>query len=269
MRYQYPPPAPPYQAEAPPHGDEYDPYTSLASATVTWEWQYDPPFAPQEPEEVWHAWDNRQNGHHYQYEYEWDEPAPEAVTYPPATAQPDVILLGGVALVLLLLGLNLLRWLAPATPAPYQPSATAVSAPLTYDPTILTFPYDNYILTQGPHGYSYGHMAIDISAGNGATIKSPIFGAVTQFYFDGLGNSTLVIENEKYQIMMLHGAYTVAVGDQLRPGDSVGTESNIGNTYDWAGNSCRGRDCGYHTHLNIFDKELGRNVNPLELFYEP
>ena len=27
-------------------------------------------------------------------------------------------------------------------------------------------PYDNYFLTQGVHGQSYGHLAIDIAAGN-------------------------------------------------------------------------------------------------------
>lgn len=238
--------------------DEYDPYNGLR-ATGGYQAQavavYDAP-VPAE----WHDW-------------AYDEPDYEQDDgyLPPTAVQPDIILWGGVAFIILLLMLGASRWFSPTVSqtvadVPVVPTAVVV-APPTFNNTTLVFPYDDYVLTQGLHGYAYGHMAIDISAGNGATIKSPILGSVTQYYFDGLGNSVLVIENDKYQVMMLHGVYTVEVGDQLKPGDTVGTESNLGNTYDWAGNSCRGRDCGYHTHLNMFDKELGRNVNPLELFY--
>ncbi len=48
-------------------------------------------------------------------------------------------------------------------------------------------------------------------------------------------------------------------------GQAVGVESNKGYTTDMQGRLCTGRDCGYHTHLNIFDKRLGQNVNPLKL----
>ena len=126
-------------------------------------------------------------------------------------------------------------------------------------------PYDHYTLTQGPHGFSYGHMAIDIAAGQGAVIKSPIQGYVTALFTDQYGNPTLVIENDIYQVTMLHGKYKVAVGDQIELGQMVGRESNLGYTTDMMGRSCRGRDCGYHTHLNIFDKRAGSNVNPLSL----
>jgi hypothetical protein len=67
-------------------------------------------------------------------------------------------------------------------------------------------------------------------------------------------------------VTLLHGIYTVAIGDRLKLGQPVGQESNQGNTVDALGNSCRGRDCGYHTHINIFDKILGTNINPLELW---
>lgn len=126
-------------------------------------------------------------------------------------------------------------------------------------------PYESYVLTQGPHGYSYGHTAIDITAGQGAEIHSPIYGTVSESFVDGIGNTVLVIENQVYRVMLLHGIYQVSVGDVVEIGQVVGTESNQGNTFDAAGRSCRGRDCGYHTHLNIFDKLLGVNVNPLEL----
>ncbi|KAA3663507.1 MAG: M23 family peptidase [Chloroflexi bacterium] len=126
-------------------------------------------------------------------------------------------------------------------------------------------PYNEYVLTQGPHGSTYGHMAIDIAAGNGATILSPIDGLVTELYVDEYANTVLVIENDKYQILMMHGNYSVNKGDEIKLGQSVGTESNNGFTKDMYGNLCYQRDCGYHTHLNIYDKIQGTNVNPLEL----
>lgn len=131
--------------------------------------------------------------------------------------------------------------------------------------SLVAAPYDQYTLTQGLHGFSYGHMAIDISAGKGAVIKSPISGYVSEYYVDQYGNPTLVIENEFYRITMLHGKYKVEIGEAIEIGQMVGRESNIGYTTDIWGRSCRDRDCGYHTHLNIFDKRIGSNVNPLSL----
>jgi murein DD-endopeptidase MepM/ murein hydrolase activator NlpD len=130
------------------------------------------------------------------------------------------------------------------------------------DASSVVAPYDQYTLTQGPHGFSYGHMAIDIAAGQGAVIKSPIQGYVSALFTDQYGNPTLVIENDIFQVTMLHGKYKVAVGDQIGLGQMVGRESNLGNTTDIWG---RDRDCGYHTHLNIFDKRIGSNINPLFL----
>ena len=129
----------------------------------------------------------------------------------------------------------------------------------------LIAPYEDYTITQGVHGSSYGHMAIDLAAGQGAQIKSPINGTVTKKYTDVYGNPTLVIENNNFQVMMLHGKYSVSKGDKLIIGQVIGTESNLGYTTDMEGRSCQGRNCGYHTHLNVFDKTLGTNVNPLDL----
>lgn len=135
------------------------------------------------------------------------------------------------------------------------------------DPRAFAAPYLNYVLTQGPHGQSYGHVAIDLAAGKGTPVLSPINGVVTQKYTDKYGNPTLIIENDVYEVLMLHGIYSVDVGDEVRLGERVGEESNLGYTTDMRGVRCAGRKdpCGYHTHLNVFDKEKGRNVNPLDL----
>jgi len=143
-------------------------------------------------------------------------------------------------------------------------SGQAVPSSVEIESRILS-PYDQYTLTQGPHGFSYGHMAIDITAGKGSIIKSPIEGIVTDLFTDQYGNPTLVLENEFYRVTMLHGKYKVAKGDKITLGQMVGRESNLGLTTDMQGRSCRNLDCGYHTHLNIFDKQLGENVNPLEV----
>jgi len=135
----------------------------------------------------------------------------------------------------------------------------------TLDETIFESPYDDFILTQGLHGLSYGHMAIDISAGKGSEIKSPIHGEVAAIYTDQLGNPTLILENNVYKVTLLHGKYHVSVGDIITIGQPVGIESNLGYTTDMLGRSCNQRECGYHTHLNVFSKELNSNINPLEL----
>jgi murein DD-endopeptidase MepM/ murein hydrolase activator NlpD len=154
----------------------------------------------------------------------------------------------------------------PSTPEALGETTQVDSAQIQAgDPDALAWPYTNYEITQGPHGMSYGHIAIDLSAGKGAAILSPINGVVTQLFVDQYGNPTLILENSHYQILMLHGDYTVQEGQAVSLGQQVGTESNHGYTLDALGRLCAGRDCGYHTHLNIFDKLLGSNVNPLEV----
>lgn len=140
-------------------------------------------------------------------------------------------------------------------------------SPFTLDYSQIGEPYEEYRVTQGLHGFSYGHNAIDISAGEGIEILSPIYGIVIANYFDELGNPTLIIENEIWQITFMHGEYIVDPGDQVSLSQSIGYESNLGNTPDMQGRSCRNRPCGYHTHLNIFDKRIGMNINPLDVLY--
>jgi murein DD-endopeptidase MepM/ murein hydrolase activator NlpD len=165
-----------------------------------------------------------------------------------------------------------------ATPA--DPSASAAGeklAPAHVIPALLTpaaipgdqdaiaFPYVNFIVTQGVHGAEYGQMAVDIAAGKGTPIKSPINGTVSALYVDEYGNPVLVLDNTHYTVMLYHGQYTVKVGDTVTLGTPVGFESNQGYTVDGFGRLCAGRDCGYHSHINVYDKQLGTNVNPLQV----
>ncbi len=68
------------------------------------------------------------------------------------------------------------------------------AAPQAPDWNAVAPPYDSYFVTQGPHGESYGQAAIDLTAGQGAEIKSPINGTVAAFYIDEYSNTTLIIE---------------------------------------------------------------------------
>jgi murein DD-endopeptidase MepM/ murein hydrolase activator NlpD len=82
------------------------------------------------------------------------------------------------------------------------------SQELVDNPAVIA-PYDSYVVTQGEHGASYGHRAVDLAAGKGATIYAPISGKVSDLYVDEWGNPTLVLENKDYQVTLLHGIYNV------------------------------------------------------------
>lgn len=175
-----------------------------------------------------------------------------------------VAILGGMALVMLILALK--QTGMAAAPSLLGQPVLAQPRPVMGlgDPNAWADPYDAYIVTQGPHGTSYGQYAVDITAGKGAAIKSPINGVVQDVSIDPYNNTVLVIENERYRVLMLHGNYSVLVGDVVSIGDLVGSEWNNGYTYDSTG-LCAGRDCGYHMHLNIFDKSIGQNIDPFML----
>jgi len=209
-----------------------------------------------------------------QYSYPYD--AGVGIVHPRNQLNPPLILIGAVVMLAVLFA-----WAVSSIK--FQPAAQTndgtvevdtVDTPAETEPAALTAvaltfvaPYKEYAITQGPHGMSYGHYAIDIAAGRGAEITSPINGAVTQLYVDEYGNPTLVIENEVYAVTFLHGDYSVAVGDVLKVGQPIGVESNKGYTMDMAGNLCYNREwCGNHTHLNVYDKRIFSNVNPLDLF---
>jgi murein DD-endopeptidase MepM/ murein hydrolase activator NlpD len=192
--------------------------------------------------------------------YDYDPQSEKAATYSNGGCFPGFLM---IPLAVMLVSALLFTTLSKITATPTN--AATVKKGKGGNPAVFVSPYDSYVLTQGLHGFSYGHMAIDIAAGKGAKIYSPIHGQITKLFTDEIGNPTLIIENEIYRVTMLHGLYTVKVGQKVKAGQKVGTESNLGNTTDMQGVSCRNRDCGYHTHLNIFDKRIGENVNPLDL----
>lgn len=158
---------------------------------------------------------------------------------------------------------------APATDAP----AAAVEPPPVVEedpidrPEDIRLPYDSYVLTQGTHGASYGDAAIDLAAGRGADILSPITGQIILNSRDIYGNTILVIENEVWTVKLLHGEYYPDEGEWVGLGQMIGSESNIGYTIDSNGVSCRGRRCGYHTHMNVVDRRTGKNANLIKLLH--
>jgi murein DD-endopeptidase MepM/ murein hydrolase activator NlpD len=115
----------------------------------------------------------------------------------------------------------------PPTPLPATiPIATeAPSIDDQDDPTEFEAPYDDYTVTQGPHGGWYGHMAIDITAGKDTPIKSPISGIVTDLFVDQWGNPNLVNENEVYLVSLLHCNNSVAENNHKEIGQIVGMKA--------------------------------------------
>jgi murein DD-endopeptidase MepM/ murein hydrolase activator NlpD len=265
-----------YEVEYAEDGDHYDDHVDDVAAI-----EYDA--AGYHEEREWVGEEEDDEGDYWPEEYAeddygWDDYGPEDYgweAYADDGARPATGLSPFVFIFLALLffaGFALLIPLGKRTEVVSRPETFPTSAAPTIESSVgglpadtFIAPYDDYWVTQGIHGTSYGHMAVDIAAGKGATIRSPIAGRVTEKTTDGVGNTKLLIENEYYQVLMLHGIYAVNVGDEVSWGDRVGEESNIGYTMDMQGRLCTGRDCGYHTHLNVFDKRLGRNVNPLNL----
>ncbi len=189
----------------------------------------------------------------------------------PVGQPPPMVLVIAVGFVLVVLAIGGLLQLSGQVVAEQIPGTAVPGGGLPRhlkvdDPTAVAAPYAEYTLTQGLHGQSYGHLAIDLAAGRGEPVQSPIHGYVSNLYIDEYGNTTLVLENEVYTVTMLHGDFAVAIGDEVTLGQVVGKESNNGYTMDFFGNLCYGRVyCGNHTHLNIYDKRIQANVNPLDL----
>lgn len=114
------------------------------------------------------------------------------------------------------------------------------------------------------HGLA-GHEGVDIAAGCGATIYSPISGTVTYNGRDGYNHvdssgktwpqsTMLVITGDEVEVELLHGDYAPAVGEKVSAGQVVGKE----NKHGWAS--------GCHTHIVL--RMNGRIVNYLTWLQE-
>lgn len=135
------------------------------------------------------------------------------------------------------------------------------------DQHALALPYreGTYVITQEQHGANYGHAAMDIAGGDGTPLYSPCNCVVVDVYTDIYGNPTLVLENDEYIVVLLHGNYTVETRDVLKLGDLIGTESNQGYTFSDDRYCGTGSTCGYHTHFNVYLTDIGESVYPGEI----
>ncbi len=234
------------------------------------------PFYPDEEEE-WEYYEGEYYDDTYEEEYleedAYDYDLPFDYSDAPASPVPDMGILIGIVILLFFVFVVIKNGMTTTLPGalPEGVVSSALAAPdipisPPGDPLAFAAPYTDYTLTQGPHGQSYGHLAIDLAAGRGSPVLSPINGIIIENTIDQYGNTTLIIENDVYRVLILHGDFFAQVKDIVHLGDQVGTESNHGYTTDMAGNLCYGREwCGNHTHLNVFDKRTGANTNPLDL----
>lgn len=161
----------------------------------------------------------------------------------------------------------------PTTEAPIAPppSTNSHSDPSDCDPNLVWEIYDpGWVKSQDPHM----GQAIDVGAGSGKVIHSPICGWVKH---NGMGghenaNTMLVIDNSLYSITMYHGVFdsSLQVGSAVALGQAIGTESNIGWTYKTIINDLgeeemeycgAGSSCGYHTHISIWDARISAEVD--------
>jgi len=171
-------------------------------------------------------------------------------------------------------GLVLLALLLVSLTTTLVPPARVAAAPIFHqivcseEDLAFAWPYTKFVQTQGPHGMSYGDYAYDLAAGRGAPVLSPINGEVTKLGTDDYGNTYVYIKNTCYEAKILHGRFSVTVGQSLEIGNIIGTESNQGNTTGYGGVVCQSDatpNCGNHTHLNVRDVISGNNLDAASL----
>src|SRR5512139_589951 len=111
---------------------------------------------------------------------------------------PRVDIVALAALIFALFLLSNLVFKRANSPAQADKPSTPEVSPVT-DPAAIAAPYNHYTITQGVHGASYGHIAIDNNAAKFKKIKSPNNGYITRLFPDRYGNPTLVIQNKFYK----------------------------------------------------------------------
>ena len=135
------------------------------------------------------------------------------------------------------------------------------------DEQAFASPYTVFQVNQLAHaggGWWYGALAVDISNSPGTPLLSPINGWVSEAGADEFGSTYIVLENSRWRVLMMHGDYSVGLGEVVQLGQQVGTESNNGFTRGPGGEICNEMPgCGEHTHLAIW--EYGNEINPLDV----
>jgi hypothetical protein len=150
---------------------------------------------------------------------------------------------------------------------------TPVERAMLWNADVIASPYDEFGVTNPiPHDQFLGQDAYDIAAERGATIHSPINGYISDMWLDKNRTPWIKISNTRWDATMAHGNFSVKLGDIVTIGQPIGTESNQGYTTSMKTGVleiCEGDatpNCGNHTHINVFDKNLQKNINPLEIF---
>lgn len=127
------------------------------------------------------------------------------------------------------------RWLdaggqALCDQAKQHPGPALFAQPLTS--AAWVWPYrETPVITQDYHATEPGWAGYDVKLGCFTELVAPFPGTITYAGDDGLGNTmlTLTSRNGRVQMTILHLIIDREVGDNVRQGDVLGYESDIGN----------------------------------------
>ena len=150
------------------------------------------------------------------------------------------------------------EWLATSVPP-----TTTIKGHLTNTVNGITWftPTKNYWVSspfgqrEDPFtGALVGHNGVDLAAPKNTPIYATRAGLVTQAAYQdkGAGNYIWINHGDGYLSIYMHMTrYIVSVGQHVEAGEVVGY---VGTT---------GRSTGYHLHFGIYNKNIGRYVDPL------
>ncbi|RMG89620.1 MAG: hypothetical protein D6706_21025, partial [Chloroflexi bacterium] len=138
---------------------------------------------------------------------------------------------------------------------PLSPPTQSVQDTEMFDLIMPYEPGSYYVkLNNGFHGDGYW-QGVDFIAACGTQLVAPISGEVVDVGRDsycgqfGCGNTYLHIRNESWDVMFLHGLYTVEPGQIVTIGEPIGVTASIGNS----------SEC--HDHISLRERPNGRLVD--------
>ncbi len=141
------------------------------------------------------------------------------------------------------------------------PGCLAQPAPIDPETAVVT-PYRTSTwhtrTGNGVHGCNVGWPGVDFKAGSDREqLYSPITGVVVANYTEaGTGNTILIIENEHYTVVMLHGDFIPTSGTRVVRG-----VTHIGNQ------NTHGYSTGPHMHMQVYDERVQSWIDPFYFFY--